>query len=253
MNIAKALGAAFLDLFRFRILLLVLVPPLASIVLWGSIAVLFWSQLMVLAQIFSDKFLYVQQIPQWVTEWFSITPALVATALAGLVAVLMVVPMAVLTSVVITQLLVMPVVVAVVETEFPTLEKKGTGWFHTSLKNTFWSSVVYLFLWMASLPLWMVPGLGFAIPILLNGYLNYRLFTFDVLIEYASRDEVKVLMKQRRIDFLLMGVVVATLMIFPLLFLVVPVYAALCFARLGMAELQTFRTSSASSLPTGSP
>ncbi len=241
MNLIRTIFASFIDLFRQRILMLVLIPPLASLALWGVLGFLFWDQILRFSQIFAEKFLYTQQIPQWMIDWFSLTPETVATVLAVVVAVLLILPLAILTSVLVTSFLAMPVVILQVGESFPDLKKEGTGIFRASVANMVKSSVIYLILWVLTLPLWMVPGLGFAIPILLNGYLNYRLFVFDSLAEYATLKEIREILKQKRIDFLLLGVITSMMIVLPVLYLILPVYSALCFTRLSLSELEAHR------------
>lgn len=241
MNFIKALGRAFLDLFRPRMLMLMFVPPVASIVLWGLIGYIFWGPLLGFATFFGQKFLFIQSIPAWMIDWFSITPDGVVTALAGILAILLIVPMAIITSVVMTSLLVMPVVIPYVAKSLPGLEKRGTGIFKASIKNLIKSSVIYAILWIVTLPLWMIPGIGFVVPIVLNGYLNYRIFSYDALGEHATNEEIQMLMKNKRVDFFLMGVIVSAPMIFIVLYLVLPIYGALAFTRLALNELHQQR------------
>lgn len=243
MNLIKIIFTSLVDLFRPRILLLVLIPPLGSLALWGLLGFLFWDQILSFSQIFGEKFLFTHQIPPWMIDWFSVTPVTVATALAIVIAILLILPLAILTSVIVTSLLAMPVVISHVGQSFPNLKKDGTGVFRASVSNMIRSSFIYLILWVGTLPLWMVPGLGFAIPILLNGYLNYRLFVFDSLAEYASAKEIHDILKNKRIDFLLLGVITSMMIVFPIFYLILPVYSALCFTRLSLMELEEHRKS----------
>lgn len=241
MNIIKALFKSLLDLFHPKMLLLLFVPPLVALGLWGGLGYLFWDELLVLSHQFSQKFLFVQEIPPWMIEWFSVTPETVATGLAIIMAILFLLPMIVLTSMALTSLLVMPVVLSYMKQSFPNLEKRGSGVFVASIKNMVISSVIYICLWVVSLPFWMIPGLGVALPLLLNGYLTYRLFVFDVLGDYASLREIKVLSGRKRVDFLILGVIISALVLFPPLFLILPIYSALCFTRYTLMELQELR------------
>lgn len=241
MNFIKALFHSFLDLFRPRILMLMFVPPVASILFWALMGYIFWGPILGFAAFFGEKFLFIQSIPPWMIDWFSITPDSVVTALAGILAILLIVPLAIITSLVMTSLLVMPVVISHVSKSFPGLEKRGSGVFRASVKNLVKSSIIYVILWVITLPLWMIPGVGFAVPIILNGYLNYRIFSYDALGEHASLDEIQALMKTKRVDFFLMGILVSAPMIVIFLYLILPVYGALAFTRLALTELQSLR------------
>jgi CysZ protein len=229
------------DLFHPRLLLLLFLPPLAALFLWGGAAYLFWNQVLAVSSSFSQKFLFTQSLPSWMIEWFSVTPESVAAVLAFIVAMLLIVPLTVLTSMLLTSVFAMPVISRYMERFFPTLEKKGTGVFVVSVANIIRSSLIYLFLWLLTLPLWMIPGVGVLVSLLLNGYLNYRLLIFDALGDYASKEEIKILLKTRRVDFLLLGILTSALVLIPPLFLILPIYSAICFARLTMLELQELR------------
>lgn len=244
IRIFQALGRSVIDLFHYKMLLLLFLPPVGSLILWGALGFLFWDQLLVFSHFFGEKFLFIQAIPPWMTEWFSITPSSVTTALAGVLAILLILPLTILTSMLITSVVAMPVVLRFVEAQFPKLEKKGRGAFIASTKNMIVSSVIYLVLWVVSLPFWMIPGLGVALPLLLNGYLNYRLFAFDSLADFASPREIQVLLGRKRIDFLLLGVMTSALVLIPPMFLILPIYSALCFARYALLELQELRLKS---------
>jgi hypothetical protein len=241
LRLFKALIRSLLDLFHPKMLLLLLVPPVLSLIVWGGLGFVFWDSLLTISQSIGEKFLFTQSIPPWMMEWFAVTPTSVATALAAVIAVLLILPMAVLTSMLITSVVAMPVVLAYVGKSFPGLEKRGSSVLVGSFKNLFKSSLIYLLLWLISLPFWMIPGLGVALPLLLNGYLNYRLFAYDALGDFASPRELKVLLNRKRVDFLLLGVITSALLLLPPLFLILPIYSALCFARYSLLELHDLR------------
>lgn len=241
MNIVKALLRSLLDLVHPRMLLLLLIPPLIALVVWGGLGVLFWDRLLEFSHVFSQKFLFTKEMPAWMIEWFAVTPESVAKGLAIVVSILLILPLTILTSMLITSLVVMPVVLKYLGRSFPDLQKRGSGVFVASIKNLIVSSLIYILLWVLSLPFWMIPGLGVALPLLLNGYLTYRIFVFDILGDYASVREIKVLSGRKRVDFLILGVIVSAMVLIPPLFLILPIYSALCFSRYTLLELQELR------------
>lgn len=244
MNAPKTLGRAFLDLFRPKILMLLFVPPILSFILWGGVAYLYWDEILKIAQAYSDRFLFSGDIPTWVIQWLGLTSDSVATAVAAAIAVLLLIPLGLVTSFALTGILAMPVVLATVGRDYSNLEKKGKLKFSSSLKNLILSSLIYLIFWTLTLPLWLVPGLGFALPLLLNGYLNYRLFTYDALADYANRDEIEALLKKHRLDFLILGVILSIPLLFPPFFFILPIYSALVFTRYSLIKLERFRLNS---------
>jgi len=57
-----------------------------------------------------------------------------------------------------------------------------------------------------SLPLWLVPPLILVLPPLIWGWLTYRVMAFDALVEHASADERRELLRRHRPWLLGMGV-----------------------------------------------
>lgn len=220
---------------------MVAIPPMLALMLWGGVGYLFWDQLLIAAQQFGEKFLYLQQMPSWMTDWFSLTPQNITTALAGVVVILMLIPLVITTALVLTSQLAMSVAVSVVGRQMPQVEKKGKGQFVSSIKNAIIATIIFLVLWILSIPLWVIPGLSIALPLLFNGYLNYKIFSFDCLEAFANSRELKVLLGRKRIDFMILGVVTSSLILIPPLFLILPVYTGLCFARFSLLELQDIR------------
>lgn len=241
IRIFHILFKSFIDLFRPRFLVLLLLPPVAALLFWGGLAYYFWDQLLIFSQAFGGRFLFTQEIPAWALEWFSVTPEKVTTFLAGFMAVILILPLTFLTSMLVTSILVMPTVIKFLALSFPSLERKGSSLLVASTQNLIKSSVIYLSLWVLTLPLWAIPGMSIAVPLLLNGYLNYRLFVFDALGEYATLSEIQQLQKRKRVDFLLLGVIISLLVLFPPFFLILPIYGALCFTRYALLELQDLR------------
>src|SRR3954468_21358997 len=84
LQIFSCFFGSILDLFHPKMLLLLLLPPLIALLIWGGLGYLFWEQLLTFSHGFSERFLFTQEIPAWMIEWFSVTPQSVATALAGI-------------------------------------------------------------------------------------------------------------------------------------------------------------------------
>lgn len=242
-NLIHSLFRAFLDLFRPRILILLFVPPVVAFAFWGLVAFLFWTPLLGFGAWMASHFLNVQELPKWALEWVPLTPQLIATSVAGIVVFLSVLPLAFLTTLILTSVIVMPVVIRTLEKEYPHLERKGGGVnaFVSNFKNLFKTSVIYMLLWLVTLPLWFLPGMNVAIPLVLNAYLNYRLFLFDALGEFGTLPEIQTLLKTKRTDFFLMGLLTSMVFLFPLSFLIGPVFTALAFTRMAFGELGNLR------------
>jgi Etoposide-induced protein 2.4 (EI24) len=129
------------------------------------------------------------------------------TVLAPLIVVLLATPVIVITALLVVATLMTPSMLSlVVERRFAALERKRGGSFTASLVGSLGATVVALGALVVSVPLWFVPPLVLILPPLIWGWLTYRVLTFDVLAEHASRDERIELMREHRLALLGMGV-----------------------------------------------
>ncbi len=146
---------------------------------------------------------------------------------------------------------------------FPTLERKHGGSFLGSTLGALWATVAALIALLVSIPLWFVPPLVLIVPPLIWGWLTYRVMSYDVLAEHASKDERRTLMRRHRTTLFGMGVLTGYLGAAPSLVwasgaiaivlapVLVPVavwiytlvfaFAALWFAHFALAALQALR------------
>jgi CysZ protein len=243
VSLMKAMLLAIVDVLHWRMLLLVFLPPTISLVVWGALSWFFWVPMLSVTAELGQKLSLSNLIPEWLLTWYSVDAGQIVTAIAAAVALcLVILPLMFLTSQLMTSVVLMPFVIRHVQKGFPGLTKKdGSGLFRASIANQIRSSCIYLVLWVLFFPLWVVPGMNFALPLILNGYLNYRLFAYDALSEHSNREEISQFLKSRRLDFLILGILTSALLLFPPLFILVPLYTALCFTRFAMAELIHFR------------
>ena len=92
------------------------------------------------------------------------------------------------------------------ERRFALLERKNGGSFLGSLFGGLWATLVALIALLVSIPLWFVPPLVLILPPLIWGWLTYRVMTYDVLSDHASREERRELVRRHRSSLLGMGV-----------------------------------------------
>jgi hypothetical protein len=149
------------------------------------------------------------------------------------------------------------------ERRFALMERKRGGSFLGSTFGALWATLVALIALLVSIPLWFVPPLVLILPPLIWGWLTYRVMTYDVLAEHASRDERRELVKRHRASLLGMGVLTgylgaapslvwasgALVLVFapvlvPLavwIYTLVFAFSALWFAHFALASLQALR------------
>lgn len=230
--IFKSFRQSLEALFSFRILLLSLVPPtLASLGLL-SLFILNWSAWIEgLAQFLGTLSLF-----QWLQNIFVWNGFVVAAAAVFLI--LFYIPLAYLVATLLTSILVMPLALRwVVDKDFQHLEKRRGGSLLGSLWNTVLATVLFVILFFVTLPLWLLPGFQVLIPILLTAWLNKRLYLYDVLQDYASREERESIDREEAGPLLGMGLILGLVSYIPLAFFLVPVFAALSYTYYGLNAL----------------
>ena len=132
--------------------------------------------------------------------------------LPAVIVLLAVLPVIVIVCLLVVTWLTTPAIVRIVSLRrFPDLERKHGG---TLLAGAAWSTGYALLacaLALLSLPLWLFPPLGLAIPPLIWGWLTARVLPYDVLAEHASKAERRVLLKRYRLELLALGVMTGLL------------------------------------------
>lgn len=235
-EISKSLIRAFASLLHPRMLLLMIWPVVASIVLWGALAFLFWSQ--------AAAWMQLQLGQSAAYEWtISIWPlTFLAAHFAWVLLPILFIPLVLVTSVLIIGVFAMPMMVAhVAERSYPDLERMRGGTFAGSLWNSIAALLMLAVLSGLSVPLWFFPPLWPLLPLLLFAYFNQRVFRYDAWAEHASAWEMDTLIRRHRNELLLLGILLALLGHVPLLGFFAPVYAGLVFIHYGLARLAQLR------------
>lgn len=101
--------------------------------------------------------------------------------------------------------------------------------------------VTYFLVWILMLPVWLFAPFGVALSILLNAWLNQKLFMYDVLAEHASGAELKSLRQAGGWRRLVLSAVLGLLHFIPVINLLAPVYMALAFVHHGLESLDQLR------------
>src|SRR6266704_1649133 len=83
-----------------------------------------------------------------------------------------------------------PMVAHVGGRDYPGLARRRGGTIAGSLWNAFAALVLLALLFSVSLPLWLIPLLWPALPIVLFGYFNQRVFRYDALAEHGTAAEI---------------------------------------------------------------
>ncbi len=195
---------AFAYCLHPRAMVLSLMPLLLMVALaWGA-SYWFWDQAVAGVKDVLETSSIFAMVWHWF-EWFGVGD--LKSVVAPLVVIFTVTPLVVVLSLVAVSVLMTPALVNwVASRRFVGLERKQGGGFAASLGWSFLSVLLALLTLLVTLPLWLVPPLALVLPPLIWGWLTYRVLTFDVLAEHASREERLTITRDNRLTLLSMGV-----------------------------------------------
>ncbi len=238
----KAIGLSLRDMFRPQMLAILLLPALIAIIIWGAVGYLFWKPIMLWAETEGIRVLFLDRVPESIFQWFHLNPESIAMALSGMMLLAIMLPLIVISALVVTSVVATPVVLRFIAKKYyPDVKRSGAETLVSGVINVVKSILLYIFLWIITIPLWLVPGFQFLLPILLNTWLNYKVFSYDAMIEHATQEERKDIQKKSR-DYLLLLGLVASLMLFPPFFIIAPVFSALIFCHYSLMKIKAARS-----------
>ena len=256
-----------------KVILLSLLPLAVMVVLALGLGYFFWAPSVDAVRALIDSWAVVGALLGWLD---GIGLGGLKLVLAPLLVVFVVTPMIVVVSLLVVATLMVPAMLRLVaERRFPSLERRNGGSFAGSLFGGLWATVVALLALLVSIPLWLVPPLVLVVPPLIWGWLTYKVMSYDVLAEHASKEERRELIRLHRGPLLGIGVMTGYLGAAPSLVwasgvivialapVLVPVaiwiytlvfaFAALWYAHYALAALQTLRAQQALTASVASP
>ncbi len=235
--VLRSLAYALLNALHPRMLWLMVWPMLVALLLWGTVALLFWMRAAL-------------WIATWLRAWVDSLPFAATLSLADYAifvahALLLVflVPVVTLSAVLILGVFGMPAIVEhVAASRFPRLARRAGG----SLAGSLWNSALalggMLLLGAASLPLWVFPPLWPLIPVAILAWVNQQVLRYDALAGHAEAGEMAALFRAHRGTLYLLGFVLALVAFVPLVGLLAPVIVALAFTHFLLGELEGLRS-----------
>jgi hypothetical protein len=204
-NMADSFWRALAYCLHPKVVLLSLIPLLLMVVIVMGLGALYWDSALESVRDWMD----VSSTLGWAWIWLERVGLLnLKSVVAPLVIIVAVTPLVVVMSLLAVSFMMTPALVGLVaERRFTNLERAQGGSMLHSLGWTLLSVVLALGALILTLPLWWLPPLAMVLPALIWGWLTYRVMTYDVLSEHASRVERLELMRRYRFQLLLMGVV----------------------------------------------
>jgi CysZ protein len=234
-DVIHAFSAALRSMLHPRMLALMLWPMVLALVAWFSLA---WWQWDRWTQ-WLDSALLTSDIGRWIAEHGL---GAILHMSSWLLLMLLLAPAILITAALIAAFIAMPLIVNFVEGRYyPGLERRRGGTIVGSIVNALVATIVFLLLWIVTLPLWLTGIFAPLLPALLSAYLNQRLFRYDALAEHASAEELHTIFSRRRGRMYMLGLLLALLYYVPFLNLVVPVLSGIAFTHYGLAELARMR------------
>jgi hypothetical protein len=204
-----SLFRALFSQLHIRMLMLTLLPLVIGLGLWG---LLLWQGLQPL----------IDQIHQWFSQYSlfqSVGSTLDAWGLSAirsvmvpLLAMWLLLPLMILSALVLVSALAMPAIGRHVATHhYPQLEMRQGGSFAGSVWVSVSSFILFLVIWLLTLPLNLVPLFALFIQPLLWGWLTSRVMAYDALADFADHEERRALLARQRWPLLAIGVATGSL------------------------------------------
>jgi CysZ protein len=138
---------------------------------------------------------------------------------------------------------IIPILLPTIQIHFyPSLSKKSENGFWGSFKNSIFSLFKYILGLVLTLPLWLIPGAGFVLFSFWNAYLVAHVFSYEVLQDWTTKEELKLIRKKYFFSQIVLGLFSAFFYFIPLINLIAPALIALLFIHFNFQILIKHRT-----------
>lgn len=203
--VANAYGRAVLSQMHVRMLVLSAMPLVLSLVLWG---VLLYFGLQPLLDWLHANFVD-YEIFRTTSAWLeSMHLGFLKSVVVPFFALLLLLPLMILSALLFMNIAAMPFIVRHVGgRHYAKLEQKQGGSMLGGLRAAVSSFLVFIVIWLVTLPLYIIPPLAVISSTLLWGWLTSRVLSYDALADYASEEERHTIQRERRWDLLVIGLV----------------------------------------------
>jgi len=162
--------------------------------------------------------------------------------LVKLLVVLAFVPLFYVTTAILVATVALPLMLdRVARRDYADLEQRRGGSNMGSIINTLVAVLWFVLIIVASLPLWLIPGVALVAPVLATGWLSQRVFGYDALMRHADRDELVRLRQELRPQMLLLGSGTTLLAYVPVVNIVAPAFSGLAFVHFLLEALRRDR------------
>ncbi|NPA54972.1 MAG: EI24 domain-containing protein [Epsilonproteobacteria bacterium] len=222
---------AIRDIFDKRIISIALIPVLISSIAWGIIFWIFHPQLQTLI---TQLLLHIPFLPH--DTWF-------AQGIELFVGGILYYQLVILTSVTLVGL-VADKIIQEVNNKHYLLEKKGFGDTLTSILISLKQNLIFIILFILSLPSLFIPALNLMVNIALWMILIRKPMFYDSLASFATKEEFEYLQNHDKFDTFVVTFISALLFFVPILGIFVYIIQLLFFTHFNLDRLKTLRLTS---------
>lgn len=203
--VLRSWARALASQFRFKILILSVIPLLISLAVWGGLMA--W-RLQAVFDFIQSYFTQHNGFSDASAILNSLGLLALKTVIVPLLAMWLLLPLVIITSLLFIGVLVMPTIAKHVgKRDFPQLELRQGSSFLASLGFSLGAFFLFVFAWIVTLPLIFVPPVYVLVQPLLWGWLTYRVMSYDALTLFADKEERKLLVRKHRGSLLLIGII----------------------------------------------
>lgn len=236
-DILVAFGRALRSLTRRGVLMHLLWPSVVAVLVWVAVALSAWSPV-------------IAAIMDWIAGWSfardwllgSEVGAATVLVLVKIAVVLTLLPLIYVTAALLVAVVALPMILErVAARDYADLERRRGGSNLGSAWNALVAGLLFVVGLLASLPFWLIPGVGIIASLALTAWLNQRAFGYDSLMLHADRDELVRLPRTLRHPMLLLGGTCALFAYIPLINLLAPAFCGLAFVHFMLEALRRER------------
>ncbi len=187
-----------------RVIALSVLPLMIMVVLSLGLGYFFWEDALSFVRSNLESYELVNTMVRWL-EGLGLSS--LRLVLAPALLLFLAIPVIVIVSMLFVAVLMTPSMVALVaERRFPQLQRKKGGSLLASLFWSLGSTLLAVVALLVSIPLWLIPPLILVLPPLIWGWLTYRVMSYDSLVDHASSEERRQIIRENRGSLLGIGV-----------------------------------------------
>lgn len=241
-SVLTSIQKALLSLLQPAVFFRILIPFIVSILLGLFCLFFFWQSM---TDILLNLLLSIEWLNKalaWMFSFAGSDGSQVLAFLSGFLFLLMVLMAIYAIGILLASMILVPLLVPVLRRRHhPELSLHKGNNFLPSLLNNLAGLCIFLFLFALSLPLFLIPFLPVAIPLLLNSYLSQKVFPYDVLQDLASAQEIKKFQQTHRARLWILALSTGMFVYVPIINFLAPSIIALSFIFYILDNLGHFR------------